>query len=81
MPSSAIVTGGIYRFTRNPMYVGMTFIALGLGTLMASVGALIMILPAVLAIDRFVIAKEEAYLQRRFGSDYEAYCRTVRRWL
>lgn len=80
-PANSLVIEGPYRFTRNPMYVGMGFLYAGLATLFQWWWALIL-LPAVLwAIDRIVISREEAYLRRRFGSDYERYCTRVRRWL
>lgn len=79
-PSSALVTDGIYRHTRNPMYLGMALLALGLGFALGSVGSLLLLIPAVVAIDRFVIAREEAYLSRQFGGSYHAYCARVRRW-
>lgn len=80
-PASALVTSGPYRITRNPMYVGMAALFAGLafafGTLLA-----LLVLPLVLVlIDRVVIAREEPYLERRFGAEYVAYKRRVRRWL
>ena len=80
-PTRALVARGIYRFTRNPMYLGMAIISLALALLFASVFAAILTLVATIIIDRAVIKREEAYLARRFGEDYAAYCRTVRRWL
>ena len=80
-PDQALVTDGPYRLTRNPMYVGMALLyvclAFALGTLVA-----LAVLPVViLIIDRVVIAREEPYLERLFGSDYTAYKNRVRRWL
>jgi protein-S-isoprenylcysteine O-methyltransferase Ste14 len=80
-PSSAIVQDGVYRFTRNPMYVGMALLAAGLALMSRSPGALLLVPLAVLSIDRFVIPREESYLERRFGDAYRDYCRRVRRWL
>ncbi|PZO00753.1 MAG: isoprenylcysteine carboxylmethyltransferase family protein [Alphaproteobacteria bacterium] len=80
-PSTALVTGGIYRLTRNPIYVGMAIIYAGLAIGMDSSVALILLLPCVLVVDRFVIAREEVYLQARFGPAYLAYRQEVRRWL
>lgn len=80
-PSSAIVQDGVYRFTRNPMYVGMAPLAVGLALLVRSPGALLLVPLAVLSIDRFVIPREEAYLERRFGDSYREYRSRVRRWL
>lgn len=79
--TATLVTDGIYRFTRNPMYLGMALAHLGLALLLASPGALITLPLALLAIDRFVIVAEEAYLIRALGADYRAYCARVRRWI
>ncbi len=77
---SAFVASGIYRFTRNPMYLGMAAIHLGLALSFGSLGALVGLLPAIFAIQTQVIAREEAYMARRFGSEYAAYRQRVRRW-
>jgi protein-S-isoprenylcysteine O-methyltransferase Ste14 len=80
-PASALVAGGIYRFTRNPMYLGMALVCLGVALHFASIPAAVLTLLAVLIIDRTVIRREEAYLLRRFGDDYRVYQSKVRRWL
>lgn len=80
-PTTALVTSGPYRFTRNPMYVGMAFLYIAIALALGVVWALI-VLPAVLAtVDRLVIAREEPYLESRFGERYLDYKRRVRRWL
>lgn len=79
--TATLVTDGIYRRTRNPMYVGMAFAHFGLALLLASLGALLTLPLAVMAIDRFVITAEEQYLGRTLGDAYRDYCATVRRWL
>lgn len=80
-PASALVTSGIYRFTRNPMYLGMALIALAVAIFCQSLAAVAFTLGATMIIDRLVIAREEDYLQRRFGDDYRQYQQLVRRWL
>ena len=81
-PTTALVTTGWpYSHTRNPMYVGLAFLyagfAFGFGVIWAFA-----ILPFVLiAIDRLVIAREEPYLERKFGEPYRDYKGRVRRWL
>lgn len=79
--STALVITGVYRFTRNPMYLGMTLVCFGVAILFSSLAATLSMLVAVLIIDRAVISREEAYLARRFGRDYLAYRSRVRRWL
>jgi protein-S-isoprenylcysteine O-methyltransferase Ste14 len=80
-PASTIVTDGPYRFTRNPMYVGLALQFAGVSLLLDSWWA-IALLPVVVAIiDRSVIAREERYLASAFGADYGAYRLRVRRWI
>jgi protein-S-isoprenylcysteine O-methyltransferase Ste14 len=80
-PTTAIVTDGPYRFTRNPAYLGMASLYVGIALLSDALWALAP-LPVVLAlIDRGVIAREERYLERKFGDAYLGYKRRVRRWL
>ncbi|MGI9083774.1 MAG: methyltransferase family protein [Aeromicrobium sp.] len=80
-PSTALVTTGPFRFTRNPMYLGMAVLQAGLSLAFGLMWALAMVPVAVLAVDRLVIAREEPYLERRFGADYIAYKSRVRRWI
>lgn len=80
-PSTALVSKGIYRLTRNPMYLGMALVCFGAAFLFTSAAAIILTILASVLIDRTVIAREETYLLRRFGGDYEAYRRRVRKWL
>ncbi|MBO9500173.1 isoprenylcysteine carboxylmethyltransferase family protein [Brevundimonas sp. A19_0] len=80
-PSTALATDGPYRFSRNPIYVGFAITYAGLAIAMDSPVALLMLVPCLVVIDWAVIRKEEAYLARTFGADYEAYCKRVRRWL
>jgi protein-S-isoprenylcysteine O-methyltransferase Ste14 len=79
--TTAFVASGVYRWTRNPMYLGMALIFAGLALIFDSL-ATIMLLPfVVILIDRQVIAREERYLEAKFGEDYRAYKDKVRRWL
>src|SRR5687767_9924386 len=76
-----LVVEGPYTISRNPMYVGLSGLYLGLAMLF-NVGWPILLFPAaILALDRLVIRREERYLLDAFGADYDAYCRRVRRWL
>ncbi|MFW2342744.1 methyltransferase family protein [Brevundimonas sp.] len=80
-PSTALATEGPYRFSRNPIYVGFAITYAGLAVAMDSPVALLMLVPCLVVIDWAVIRKEEAYLARTFGAEYEAYRNRVRRWL
>ena len=80
-PVSQLVTGGIYRLTRNPMYVGFTLWYLAAACWANSLWPFLF-LPIVLLIMLYgVILREERYLDRRFGDEYRAYQQRVRRWL
>jgi len=80
-PTSALVLWGPYRFTRNPMYVGLAVLYIG-GTLLLNDLWPLAFLPVVLALmQRYVIAREETYLERKFGDEYRAYKARVRRWI
>lgn len=80
-PSKAIVTDGPHRLTRNPAYLGMALTYAGIAIVSNSLWALVP-LPVVLAvIDRGVIAREERYLERKFGTPYVNYKRRVGRWV
>lgn len=79
-PTKALATGGIYRWTRNPMYLGMALLLLAAGLGAASIGIIAVFPVVILVIDRFVIAREERYLLGLFGAEYADYCARVRRW-
>jgi len=80
-PTRALVTTGIHGWTRNPIYLGMflCYVGIGLGT--RSPWVLVLTLPLAITIRYGVIAREEAYLERRFGDAYRDYQARVRRWL
>jgi len=79
-PASRLVTTGIYRWTRNPMYLGMALLYAGFVMFFDSVLALLLLPAVLLLIQTQVIAREEAYLERTFGDEYRAYKLRVRRW-
>lgn len=80
-PTTAIVERGPYRYTRNPLYVGMTLIYAGISARANALPAALL-LPAVLAVMRSgVIEREERYLERKFGEKYLSYKARVRRWI
>jgi protein-S-isoprenylcysteine O-methyltransferase Ste14 len=81
LPTTTIVESGSYRFTRNPIYLGMFLGLTGLAIAFDSLWLLIMLVPFALVIRYGVVAREEAYLERKFGDVYRAYRSRVRRWL
>jgi protein-S-isoprenylcysteine O-methyltransferase Ste14 len=80
-PTTAIVTTGPYRITRNPAYLGMALIYVGIALLGDSFWALVPLPFVVAVIDRGVIAREERYLERKFGREYLDYRQRARRWV
>jgi protein-S-isoprenylcysteine O-methyltransferase Ste14 len=80
-PTTALVVDGPYRLSRNPIYVALTLAYVGIGLIAGNVWVLALAAP-LLAVMRYgVIAREEAYLERKFGASYLAYKAAVRRWL
>jgi len=79
--ASALVASGIYRFTRNPMYLGMATLLLAWAVYLSNVAALAGLALFVAYINHFQIEPEERALRARFGEAFDAYCRRVRRWL
>ena len=80
-PSSNLIQSGLYRFSRNPIYVSGLLLQLGIALLMNNLWIVLLVPVSKVVFDRYVIAREEAYLERAFGEVYVAYKRTVRRWL
>ncbi|HEX8302063.1 isoprenylcysteine carboxylmethyltransferase family protein [Sphingomonas sp.] len=79
--SSTLVIEGVYRRTRNPMYLGMALAYAGCAMLADSLTATLLLAPLLFVIQREVIEPEEAYLGSRFGEPYLAYKASVRRWI
>ena len=78
--ATAFVTDGVYRWTRNPMYLGMGLIYLGLAIFFDSLVTVLLLIPLFVWITRNVIEKEEAYMAAKFGEPYLAYKASTRRW-
>ena len=79
--ASSIVTGSIYRFTRNPMYVGLACCVLAWGVYLRNFAALLCIVIFVAYMTQFQIKPEERALQEKFGDEYTSFKSRVRRWL
>ena len=80
-PTTAIVETGPYRFTRNPIYLGMFLGQTGIAIGFDSLWVLAMLVPFYFVVRHGVVAREEAYLERKFGAVYRGYKSRVRRWL
>jgi protein-S-isoprenylcysteine O-methyltransferase Ste14 len=81
MPTEHLVMTGLYRYVRNPMYVGVVSLIVGQGLLLGSTGTLLYAVVVALAFHLLVLLYEEPTMRRTYGAEYEAYCRRVRRWL
>jgi protein-S-isoprenylcysteine O-methyltransferase Ste14 len=79
--SSTLVTRGPYRFTRNPMYVGLTIAYLGEAAILKHVWPVILLPPTLAYLNWIVIPLEEARLTEVFQDEYDRYCARVRRWI
>jgi protein-S-isoprenylcysteine O-methyltransferase Ste14 len=80
-PTTALVVEGPYRFTRNPMYLGLALLYAGIACWFGLVWPLLLVPGLVWVIGAWVIEREERYLSRKFGQAYRAYQASVRRWL
>ena len=81
LPTTALVVDGIYRRTRNPLYLGATLVYLGLSVVAGSFWAIGLVVPLLWVINTGVIAREERYLEGKFGDAYRTYKARVRRWV
>lgn len=80
-PTRALVTDGVYSHTRNPMYLGMAFLYAGIALAAGLIWPLLLLPVVILVVDRLVIAREEPYLERKFGEEYRAFKSRTRRWI
>ena len=80
-PSPALVIEGPFRYTRNPMYVGMTLLTLGIARLSGRGFIALFAFAALALVHFFVVLREEAYLTEKFGAPYRDYCKRVRRYV
>jgi protein-S-isoprenylcysteine O-methyltransferase Ste14 len=80
-PTPELIAGGPFRFSRNPIYVGMALIQAGIGVVLGNLWVLLLLVPTLAILQRGVIEREEAYLARKFGDSYTRYRGSVRRWL
>lgn len=79
--TKAIVDDGPFRFSRNPVYIGFAVIQLGIGVWYDALAVVLLTLVPVVMTATMIVPREEAYLRRKFGAEYEAYCSRVGRWV
>jgi protein-S-isoprenylcysteine O-methyltransferase Ste14 len=80
-PTTAIVSDGVFRLTRNPLYLSLTLLYIGFSLIFSALWALLLLLPLLVIVQIGVIQREEVYLERKFGDEYLRYKAQVRRWL
>ncbi len=80
-PTSRLVIRGLYLYSRNPIYLGFVVFGLGVSVAADSLWIVGMLLPLVVLLRYAVIAREERYLEQKFGQEYRAYRQRVRRWI
>ena len=80
-PSTAILTEGSYRWSRNPIYIGLTAAYAGIGIAVDAPWVWVLLLPTLVVMHYGVILREERYLERKFGAEYLNYKAGVRRWI
>ena len=80
-PTPELILQGPYRFTRNPMYLGITLVEVGLGLAVNNLWISLFAIPALVTVHFIAVLPEERYLSKKFGENYEAYLTQVRRYL
>jgi protein-S-isoprenylcysteine O-methyltransferase Ste14 len=80
-PTSTIVSDGAFRYSRNPTYLSLTLLQVGLALVLGSPWVMMMVAPAVVLTQWGVVRREERYLEAKFGDQYRRYKTSVRRWL
>jgi protein-S-isoprenylcysteine O-methyltransferase Ste14 len=80
-PTTALVVTGPFRYSRNPLYISLTLLYLGIALLANSLWVMVMIVPVLAVLHYGVVLREERYLEARFGDTYRAYRARVRRYL
>lgn len=80
-PTTTIVTDGIYRYTRNPMYVSMVLLMVAISVLISNIWIFALTPAFAIVMQKGVIEREERYLEKKFGSEYTDYKKRTRRWI
>ena len=77
----ALIRTGPFRYSRNPLYVAVSLLIVGIGIWVNSLWVLVMLIPMIVVMSRAVIAREERYLEHKFGQEYLDYRASVRHWI
>jgi protein-S-isoprenylcysteine O-methyltransferase Ste14 len=80
-PTTAIVSDGVFSWSRNPIYLSLTLLYSAIALLLGSLWALLLLLPLLFVVQIGIVKREEIYLERKFGDEYLRYKASVRRWL
>lgn len=80
-PTTTIVFDGIYRLSRNPMYLSLALLYLGIACWVNSLWIVLLLIPVIIIVNQGVIKREEQYLERKFSDEYLLYKSKVRRWI
>ena len=81
LPTTTIVSDGVFGFSRNPIYLSLTLLYVGIALIFNAFWALLLLLPLLVVVQNGIIKREENYLERKFGAEYSSYKTRVRRWL
>ncbi|MCW5317086.1 DUF1295 domain-containing protein [Nostoc sp. KVJ3] len=80
-PTTAIVSDGVFRLSRNPIYLSLTLLYIGIALLLGALWALLLLFPLLVIVQIGIVQREESYLERKFGDEYLRYKARVRRWV
>ncbi len=80
-PTNSLVTGGIYRWSRNPIYAAFCIFNIGTGIAGNSLWVILSFIPGAILVYLIAIKREERYLEQKFGEEYLSYKQSVRRWI
>ncbi|MEO6589956.1 MAG: isoprenylcysteine carboxylmethyltransferase family protein [Pyrinomonadaceae bacterium] len=81
LPTTTIVSDGVFGFSRNPIYLSLTLLYVGIALIFNAFWALLLLLPLLAVVQNGIIKREENYLERKFGAEYSGYKTRVRRWI
>ena len=80
-PTTTIVSDGVFKLSRNPIYLSLTLLYMGIALLFNALWAVLLLLPLLVIVQIGVVQREESYLERKFGDEYLRYKTRVRRWV